>query len=287
MRRGVAFALAAVLGLSPCLAACSGGSGGSGGGGSAAAQSGEPAEDAIKIEEIDYTVDLGIEDGNRRVMFEFTNNSAYEIVSLEIDCKIRDDATDDELKSSCDYILESGWTLEELRDSVITYQSYYRVGAGETSDPDPIFFGGYYATNEDQADIIEPDLMTIKFLSDGKLYTEYYDFKSQTYDLDSEVIDTTDWSDSDTAKMLPETDSLVVVATQETSEEFSFETTATTQGDFEEYVVACKEKGFTANVEKGDRTFRATTEDGAYSVDLYLYSWGELKGSVSSAAKAE
>ena len=42
------------------------------------------AQDAIKIEDIDWSVDSGFDNGERTVKFTYTNNSKYKIIDLDL-----------------------------------------------------------------------------------------------------------------------------------------------------------------------------------------------------------
>lgn len=45
------------------------------------------------------------------------------------------------------------------------------------------FSGIYYLKDKAHLELMQPDIATIEFVSNGRLYTEYYDFKSQKYSL--------------------------------------------------------------------------------------------------------
>lgn len=290
MKRLVAFAAACALTLCVVVTGCSGKSIQNG---SAAAEdveeskSGLPEKDAIKIDDIDWSVDDGIDDGSRRVMFTFTNNSDYPIASLKLESTIREDASSEEIQAAYDYIIEQGSTKDDVRSSTFTCESTYVVEPGDTSNPDACGFRGYYVVDLKQYELTEPDLLTIQYLYGDDLYTEYFDFKSESYSMDSEVIDTKQWSDSDLAALLPQPEKLLVTDTMDIPSQFSFDTVSTTQDEFNAYVEECKEKGFTANPVATEDTYYADSEDGLYHLDLIRMSNGDLSAYLNVVSAAQ
>lgn len=57
-------------------------------------------DEAFKIEDILWSIDEGIVDGNRTVLFEYTNNSPFMISSFKLTFKERADITEDEKNST-------------------------------------------------------------------------------------------------------------------------------------------------------------------------------------------
>ncbi|WP_418742195.1 DUF6591 domain-containing protein [Enorma massiliensis] len=265
-------AVIAVLACCVAIAGCSTGAGqGSGdvpqGAASAAA---EPAEDAVKVEDLDWTVASGVDGGTRRAMFSFTNNSDYAIAQVELELTFKEDATSEEIASAYDYVLEGGVTEEELRDWSMRCESNFLVEPGDDSVPDACGIGSWYVNKVEQYELMEPDMLTIVFLHDGKLYEEYYDYRSETYSMSNDTIDTTQWSDSDLASLLPQPEDELVVSTLDSDTRFSFDTICTTREGYDAYVSACSEAGFSSNVTSGDTFYYADSEDGQYHIDIML-----------------
>ena len=120
MKKVWQLAIASMLGLA--LAACSAGSTG---GTSAPESTGDaqiqestaPADDAIKVEQIDYEVKDGVENGYRRVLFGYTNNSDYTVVSVKLLMAMPEDVEDEELESAfADLIEQDFYTVDDLHD---------------------------------------------------------------------------------------------------------------------------------------------------------------------------
>lgn len=182
-----------MLGLA--LAACSaGGAGGTTAPGSAgdaqAQQSATPADDAIKVEQIDYEVKDGVENGYRRVLFGYTNNSDYTVVSVELLMAMPEDVEDEALESAFADLIEQGfYTVDDLHDIKMGCDSTFAVEPGKTSGDRAATYGMVYVTSLEQYELMEPDMLTIKFLHDGEIYEEYYDYRTGSYTLSSDVID--------------------------------------------------------------------------------------------------
>lgn len=192
------------------------------------------------------------------------------IAQVELELAIIEDATSEEIASAYDYVLEGGVTEEELRDWSMRCESNFLVEPGDDSVPDACGIDIWYVNKVEQYELMEPDMLTIVFLHDGRLYEEYYDYRSETYSMSSETIDTTQWSDSDLASLLPQPEGELVVSTFDSNTQFSFDTICTTREGYDAYVSACSEAGFSSNVTSGDTLYYADSEDGQYHVDIML-----------------
>lgn len=263
---------ALVLGVSALGLVGCGGSGGSGGGG----EGGVPADDAIKVDEVEWTIEEGIEDGDRVMTFSYENDSDYTIVSVELAMVIDEEATSEEIEAAFPEDLE-GHTVEELREQQGMLEAEGIVEPGAASEP------AEANLTAEQRDLVVPDMLTVRFLSDGKLYEEYYDFRADVYDQSSEVIDVEQWGEGELASLLPEPEGLLVDDITESETLFTFSTVGTTQEDFDAYVEACKEAGFTSAVLSHEGFYAAENEDGTNRLVLNLNSGGEISGSLSFA----
>ena len=263
--------VALVLGVSALGLVGCGGPGGSGGGGG---EGGVPADDAIKVDEVEWAIEEGIEDGDRVMTFSYENGSDYTIVSVELAMVIDEEATSEEIEAAFPEDLE-GHTVEELREQQGMLEAEGIVEPGAASEP------AEANLTAEQRDLVVPDMLTVRFLSDGKLYEEYYDFRSDAYDQSSEVIDVEQWGEGELASLLPEPDGLLVDDITESETLFTFSTIGTTQEDFDAYVEACKEAGFTAAVLSHEGFYAAENEDGTNRLVLNLNSGGEISGSLS------
>ena len=286
MRKVWQLAIASVLGFA--LAACS--SGGAGGaatpgpaGDSQVQESGAPTDDAIKVEQIDYEVKDGVENGYRRVLFGYTNNSDYTVVSVELLMDMPEDVEDDELESAFADLIDQGfYTVDDLHDIRMGCDSTFAVEPGQTSEDRAATFGMIYVTSMEQYELMEPDMLTIQFLHDGEIYEEYYDYKAGSYTLSSDVIDAGQWGESELAEAVPRPEDALVVDVSDRDTQFSFEVACMTTEEFEDYVAAVSDAGYIVDVAETDTTYYADNEEGTYHVDLmYWDESGRLDAYVS------
>lgn len=239
------------------------------------------ADDAIKIEEIDYDVSLGVDGSSRRAMFSYTNNSDYTIVGVELEMVFPEDIESEDIAEPFDYILEQGVSEEDLLESTMTCDNLFTVAPGESSSDTTFSVYGYYVTGVEQFELMEPDLMTIRFLHDGLVYEEYYDYRSESYSLSSDTMDPNQWGTSELAQAIPQPEDVVVTDYSEFSGQYSFSVSSMTQEAFRAYINACEDAGYTVDVTQTDSNYYADNEDGTYHIDLiYWPESGNLDGYV-------
>lgn len=96
-----------------------------------------------------------------------------------------------------------------------------------------------------------------------KLSLSYYDYNSEMHiDLNSTMeMETITWPDSEMAKLLPIPKSTTGKIYNNDEDSFSVYISETTIDDYNAYVKACEEKGFTVDAQKGDKTFSAKNAD--------------------------
>lgn len=96
-----------------------------------------------------------------------------------------------------------------------------------------------------------------------KLSLSYYDYNSEMHiNLDSAMeMETITWPDSKMAKLLPVPKSTIGKIYSDDEDGFSVYIGNTTIDDYNAYVKACEEKGFTVDVQKKDKTFSAKNAD--------------------------
>ncbi len=246
-------------------------------------ESGAPADDAIKVEQIDYEVKDGVENGYRRVLFGYTNNSDYTVVSVELLMDMPEDVKDEELESAfADLIEQDLYTVEDLHDIKMGCDSTFAVEPGQASGERAATYGMIYATSLEQYELMEPDMLTIQFLHDGEIYEEYYDYKTGSYTLSSDVIDAGQWGESELAEAVPRPEDALVVDVSDRETQFSFEVACMTAEEFEDYVATVGDAGYTVDVAETDVTYYADNEEGTYHVDLmYWDESGRLDAYVS------
>ena len=287
MRRTVAFALAAVLGLSPCLAACTGASGGSGGGGGSAADGApaaqpkqpEPTSDAITLDEFEYTAGSSVVDGQRVVGFSFTNNSEYVVVNARLDMRFKDGVTVEQVRpllgDDAEWICEQSYdplTNDNIADKVVCGTSgWYEIGEGESSETSAFSFADYagWLENGDIVELLEPDVLTIQFLCNDRIYTEYYDFKGESYSLSSETVDDLAWPDEDKAGSLPRPEGKHTFISGEWDDHVTVQAISMSRDEFEEYVEKLEDAGYSIEPEENSGFYAdVMSPDEAYELTI-------------------
>lgn len=283
MRRSTltALALASVLCVTPLVSACAGG-----GGGETSAVSNEDTtaveqkqeqepeqepsrkaaeNDSIKIDEIDWTVDESVIDGSRDVAFSYTNNSPYSIFDLKLEFTQRADVTEED-RAVFDGVYENKYWDTEPEDLYVVGYGRQYTEPGESTDPYWLSLCGTYTEVDsmEQYSLMEPSLMTIDYVGDdGKVYEEYYDFKTDKYSQSRKGgRSAVSWSDSELASMVPTVSSPVVTVDYDSEGMFSFKAADMSLDDYDSYVTQCKEKGFTDDSYESSGYYRASNEDG-------------------------
>ncbi|WP_432650676.1 DUF6591 domain-containing protein [Huintestinicola sp.] len=224
------------------------------------------AKDAIKIEDIDWNVTESILDGDRIVSFNYTNNSKYTILDVEMKFRQKADITPEQLSVFDELKEKRDWTDEEIADIYILGYNRKCADPGETVSDSPCCINGTYTYVENiaQYEIMEPDMVSIAFVGkNGKGYTLYYDFSSQTYSEASQGgSDLHQWSDNELCRLLPKLEAPAVTVRSDREDYFSFSAYGVSNEDYAAYAEAVKEKGFTDISFERSTQLRATNADG-------------------------
>ncbi|WP_455138607.1 DUF6591 domain-containing protein [Thermophilibacter sp.] len=282
MKKSALLAMALVASLG--IAGCSGQAAPSTDGGAASPDAASPAaqapgeDDSIEIDEIDWTVDESVVNGNRKLSLSYTNNSTFPIIYFEIEFDQREDVTDEQRSAFDEVYSDPDYTPSAEPDEIyIVGRNEHYVEPGESADPVPC--GLAYAITSptlEQYDLMEPSIAHIRYVgNDGKVYREYYDFLNDKYSLDSngteETISSEAWPDSELAQMLPSFDAPAVLVDSDETDTFSFHAYGATADEFAAYVDACKEKGFTTVDYESGTSYDATNDSG-YELSVAYYS---------------
>lgn len=224
------------------------------------------AKDAIKIEDIDWNVTESILDGERFISFNYTNNSEYTILDVEMEFVQKESTTAEQLVAFDKIKEEQEWTDEELAEVYILGYNRKCAEPGETVTDSPCVINGTYTLVEsmEQYEIMEPDMVTIAFIGDdGKGYAIYYDFKTQSYGESSKgAQEIQQWSDSEISSLLPKAEFKAVKVSSDDDDRFFFYAYGVSREEFEAYVEAVKANGFTEVGFEGSDSYRASNSDG-------------------------
>ena len=238
-------------------------------------------DDSITIDQIEWEIGSTINNGNREVTLNYTNNSNFTIFEIDIEFVQKEDITKDQRNEAFADMLENEFYQDDVNEDMYLH-AYNRKfaepgasvdsGSCSISDIRPV-------DSTDQFDLFEPDLMTIAYLGgDGNAYIEYYDFVNDAYsDGSNGGHPAVEWSDSDIAKLLPTMDAPIVVKSSDDSDYFSFRAGGVTREDYDAYVDACKQAGFTEDESEYDNSYGASNAD-RYEVSIY---WVEDEDTIS------
>ena len=100
--------------------------------------------------------------------------------------------------------------IDELkqRDISMNAETERVVEPGKTIDKINCYYfdGHYYLKNMDHFNLVEPDIVTVKFIVDGKINTMYYDYSGKSYSYDSETEEADEWSTGEYGDKIPKPD---------------------------------------------------------------------------------
>jgi len=227
-----------------------------------------PKGEDLKIEDIDWSMEETILDGERVIAFNYTNNTQYTIASIEIKFTQKEGTTAEQLKVFDEMKEKHDWSDEDISDMYLTGGSSRVVDPGETvSDPSCFTKQGYYIESMEQYELMEPDMASIAYIgNDDKAYAKYYDFKTQKYSDSSEGgIDIHEWSDSEISNLLPKCEARIVKVSTDEEDYLCIYAYGVSKDEFNAYAEACKEKGFVD--EEYDTLYTADCNE--YELQIY------------------
>lgn len=232
----------------------------------------------VDIEDIAWQVDTSVVDGERCVMFEYTNNSKYTITGLKISFVEKEDVTEEQLNAFYEYMIKkfelSDEEQTELKENGVgmNTESERIVKSGETaSNIELNYYDGYYGVeNIDHYDLVEPDIATYSYIDENKIYTVNYDFKADKYTVEQDIKTAVYWPSSEIAKLIPQPEAEVIENELDNGEtSFFVEVRGVDKAALDEYVAQCKEKGFTVNATSYDGDYTAKNAEGYNLIIMY------------------
>lgn len=229
----------------------------------------------IDIDDIEYTITEGIVDGNRMPVFSYTNNSDYDIISLNIDYKIKDGVSSDELNSISEIKEKAESKSHDISETKINVFNDRYVPAGDKCENVPIYLDNTYSyvTDMSTTDLMTPDILKVMYVKNGTIYSAYYDYKNEKMTYNEDTRAAKSWSETDLAKSIPEPDSNVVIVDSDDDGYFRAIACHYTKDDYDKYVKKCKEAGYTKEQDSYESTkyCRYTAKnDKGYEVEVYF-----------------
>lgn len=238
--------------------------------------------EAVRIENIDWAVEPGIVKGKRVLIFKYSNNSDCTISHFEIKFKEKESITEEQKEKYIKDLIKlfdidendkkDKEGLEELKAKDIEMSADLEkiVKPGETATGKKVtYYDGFYCVESmTHYELVEPDIATIVYIKDGSIYTEYYDFSSEKYSLDSNVELAKYRSTGTFSEEIPAPEAEIVKCVIDDEDGFAFTVFGWTIENFNSYVESCKAMGYTLNSTQNEDVYTADNEKG-YNVYLY------------------
>lgn len=273
------------------------GCGSENGSGEGSQKTGSSDGTSIKIEDLDWTVDEGIVDGERYVLLSVTNNSEYTVAGLNITFQEKAGITDDERKgyyesfmAAAKAITDDETELKEIEEKIKEREISLYAETDCVADPGEsvrnihcfYYMGYFYVTDIAHYELVVPDIATIRYVDGNEIKTVYYDFSSRKYTEESETEIAYEWTQTELGNKIPKPDVKVLENFLDDSDDFSFEAYGITLEKFNAYVNECRAYGFTVNERSHDGYFMADDSEG-YQVDLFYNEDDDsMHGSIES-----
>ncbi len=236
------------------------------------------AEEAIKVEDVDWSIYNGVIDGERSLLFSYVNNTDYTINRVEIEFTPKAGTTVDDFSALLAFVPDE--YVADFTESFDTYVSYITMDStnyqvtppGESANTGSECSLGYFEIQtSDQCAFMEPDIITVSFIGPNGLgYKTSYDFKYQTYTTSPrDGIVLQPWPDSEISGLLPETNFDIIEISSDQDDWFTFYAYGVSRADYDTYVKAIKNAGFTYDYLSYDDYYSADNKDGINALASY------------------
>lgn len=174
--------------------------------------------------------------------------------------------------------------LEDLKSQEISMhtETNQLVNTGESVKNVNCYYykGSFYLKGINHYKLVQPDIATIEYVRDDKIYTIYYDFEANKYSEDENTEVAYDWLETELGKKIPKPDVKVLKQGVGTEDMFSFSAYGFSVEQFNSYVDECKALNYTKEESSHDGYYSAKNEEG-YEVSLMLHEKDNiLKGSI-------
>ena len=243
--------ISAILAVVLCIAACFAGCGNSNNSGSNQGNTAEKSK--LKIDDIVWSVDEGISNGERYVLLSYTNNTPYTITEFEITFTEKSTASEEEKNaflSDIQKLFEAD--EEEMADlrsrPVEMYARTDRIAepGASVSNANCYYYQGYfYVKSINHYNLVEPDIATVKYVDENNIHTAYYDFNSKKFTEDTETEAAYQWSQTALSSKIPKPDAKVVKKHIDNENGFNFDVCGWNREQFNAYTQSCKDLGYT------------------------------------------
>lgn len=248
------------------------------------------SKEKINIEDISWNVDEGIVDGDRYVLINYTNDTQYTITSFELTFKEKTGVTEEEKADLYSYIQAkfeaSDEDMEEIKSQAISMHAETDRVVNPSESVSNIncyyYSGSFYVKDINHYNLVEPDIATIKYIDEDKIFTVYYDYASKKYSVEAETEIAFQWSQTDLGSKIPKPDVKVVKSGRDDDIIFMFDAYGLSLEQFNAYVEECKGLGYTIEPGSFEGFYSADNTEG---YNIYLY-YDEKDCSMSGTVSA-
>lgn len=198
------------------------------------------SNEEITIEQLPWNVEEGIDNGDRRVMVSFTNNTNRDITEFEVDYSLKADITDEQIAQAFEGTA-SGVTPEDVRNTSLNCTIRSMTGQGESATGF-CDYGAWYMTSIAQLDLAEPDILTVQYVNtdSNTLDTVYYDFNSKKMNKGGDSAPLSSWPEnSPRASMIPQPKSTLISDLLDSEDQLRFDILGFSYEDFQQYTNEC------------------------------------------------
>lgn len=250
----------------------------------------------VNMKDIDWSVDDGIIDSKRSVLFNYKNNTPYTITELNMTFKEKASITDEDKAKFYSYFEDVGRTMGQKEDEIqkdlqqikklplsIKAEVEKIVKPGESAkNINFTFFSGYMEVKDiNLYNLLEPDIATIKYIDDSKIFTMYYDFASKKYTTEENTDLAYEWYDTTLSSKIIKPDAQLVKNISNSDSTYSFIAYGFSLQQFNTYIEECKKLGYTAELNfknnydiKNSEGYEAdlSYDEEKQTMDVHLYS---------------
>lgn len=196
----------------------------------------------INIEDIDWKVRQGIVDGDRYALLDYKNNTPYTITHFELTFEEKDDLKEEDkekfYKHIKDVVNADDEGMEEIKNKKIEFyaESNRIVNKNKTVKNQRVYYysGIYYLQDASYINLANPSTATIEYISNDKIHTVYYDYKSKEYTEDEKTEKAIYWTQGTFKDKLPKPKAQVIKKDYiDNKKSFSFVACGLTKNDYD------------------------------------------------------
>lgn len=271
------------LAMAAALAGCGGGAPSTGEEpASSAAPAATQTPEMISMDDIPWSVEEGIVDGDRYMLVSYTNQSPFVITEFSLQFTQKDTVTEEQKTAFLDELQQNfefdDALMDMFRDDPIAMHTDTTkiVEPGQTMAQDYCYYyaGLYYVKNAAHYDLVQPDIATVRYIQNNQLCTVSYDFRSGKYTMDPELQEAVQWSETPLGDRIPKPDAPVIEVGIDNESVFSFEAYGVSLDEFDAYVEQCQTLGYTVDPNSYEGHYSATSAD-QYEIRLSYYDSDE------------